>query len=401
MDKADGGRPEVEEQQERAEQASYCRGESQASVYQQYSRPQFPGTEHYHQYEDEVCLKCDNAELLSRPARRNVQTEGCDFQFSKPEYRPRLPQPPHMSQVSYPGYPRVSVRPGYYDDTIPYYPPPRPFPPRFSQPRRHLPPPPRFAAGMRQFRPPPHMVRLPGPGEDPVVARRYPDYPPVRRPLSEVSARQWGGWAQPRPVDPASLPRRRLPEIPQQRRLPDTLPRTGRPSYEFEPGEPQPREPQPRVAEHKQQAVARKSPAKCQDEGQRRRTEDKYQKQEPKSTTRQTKGSSRSPSRQGWLLSQILSQILHFPPAKTVSLTETRGEERPRTRPGHSRTRSDVTGKGSGRSHRHRVRRQSPVEERLSVHESDSMSDAFDDDGLFQIDENFAKFLDDKTSCQK
>ena len=78
-----------------------------------------------------------------------------------------------------------------------------------------------------------------------------------------------------------------------------------------------------------------------------------------------------------------------------MSLTETRGEERARPRQGHSRTRSDVT------RHRHKVRRQSPVEERLSVHESDSMSDAFDDDGLFQIDENFAKFLDDKTSCQK
>ena len=59
-------------------------------------------------------------------------------------------------------------------------------------------------------------------------------------------------------------------------------------------------------------------------------------------------------------------------------------------------------GAGSrSKSQRHRVRRQSPVEERLSVHESDSMSDAFDDEGLFQIDENFAKFLDDKTSCQK
>ena len=74
---------------------------------------------------------------------------------------------------------------------------------------------------------------------------------------------------------------------------------------------------------------------------------------------------------------------------------------------GHSRTKSDVTPGGvlknssRTRSHRSRVRRQSPVEERLSVHESDSMSDAFDDEGLFQIDENFAKFLDDKTSCQK
>ena len=79
-----------------------------------------------------------------------------------------------------------------------------------------------------------------------------------------------------------------------------------------------------------------------------------------------------------------------------------------KSRPGHSRTKSEASsshGRGSGgrsaRSNRHRVRRQSPVEERLSVHESDSMSDAFDDDGLFQIDENFAKFLDDKTSCQK
>ena len=90
-----------------------------------------------------------------------------------------------------------------------------------------------------------------------------------------------------------------------------------------------------------------------------------------------------------------------------------------KSRMGHSRTKSDVstsgvlrgsggssgggnrTGGARSKSHRHRVRRQSPVEERLSVHESDSMSDAFDDEGLFQIDENFAKFLDDKTSCQK
>ena len=47
------------------------------------------------------------------------------------------------------------------------------------------------------------------------------------------------------------------------------------------------------------------------------------------------------------------------------------------------------------------VTRQSPVEERLSVHEDVGVSDAFDDDGLFQLDDNFAKFLDDKTSCQK
>ena len=67
------------------------------------------------------------------------------------------------------------------------------------------------------------------------------------------------------------------------------------------------------------------------------------------------------------------------------------------------------SGKENYRRRRHgegvlrtRVTRQSPVEERLSVHEDEAGgSDAFDDDGLFQIDENFAKFLDDKTSCQK
>ena len=300
------------------------RPQSEEQQGQQYSRPVFPGraeTEaHYHQYEDEVCLQCDNAELLSRH-RRNVVSEGCDSQLVKTEYRPRLPQPPHLSQVSYPGYPRVSVqdfarppRPGYYDDTIPYYPPPRPFHHRFSQPRRHLPPPPRFAGGPRHFRPPQHMVRLPGPGgalEDQVVTMRYPDYVPVRRPLSEVSPRHWGHWGQPRPVDQTSLPRRRLPEIPQQRRLPDTLPRTGRPSYEFDPEPPQ-----------KQQAAPRKSPVKYQDDIERRkRTEDKYQKQETKTTPRQSKGSSRSPSRQGWYLvflltSQFTDNILHFQPRR-------------------------------------------------------------------------------------
>ena len=86
---------------------------------------------------------------------------------------------------------------------------------------------------------------------------------------------------------------------------------------------------------------------------------------------------------------------------KTVSLVQ-EGVTPRAHRPGHSRTKSE-TGAQVPRSRggRHKVRRQSPVEERLSVHESDSMSDAFDDDGLFQIDENFAKFLDDKTSCQK
>ena len=92
--------------------------------------------------------------------------------------------------------------------------------------------------------------------------------------------------------------------------------------------------------------------------------------------------------------------------AKTVSLMEKSSHSERTHRGGHSRTKSDVTAAASSggaraKTHRHKVRRQSPVEERLSVHESDSMSDAFDDEGLFQIDENFAKFLDDKTSCQK
>ena len=361
-----------------------------------YARPVFhPGGEerdHYHQYEDEVCLKCDNAELLrpdtSSRQMRNVQTEGCDYEFSKTDHRARLPQPP-LTQISYPGYPRVSVqemaRPGQYDDTIPYYPPPRPFPQRFSLPRRHLPPPPRFAGGYRHFRPA-QPLRVAGAGGEGLVTMRYPDYVPVRRPLSEVSPRQWG---QIRGMDQTSLPRRRLPEIPHQRRLPDTLPRAGRMRDQFE------EEPQ---TSH--QAELRRS--QQPEDHKTRNTQDKSKKQE-KRTPRQPKGSSRSPNRQGLYIILWFQHPANFLfLAKAASLTESRGEERPRSRPGHSRTRSDVTAnKGARSKQRHRVRRQSPVEERLSVHESDSMSDAFDDDGLFQIDENFAKFLDDKTSCQK
>ena len=93
--------------------------------------------------------------------------------------------------------------------------------------------------------------------------------------------------------------------------------------------------------------------------------------------------------------------MLIYISAKTVSMMERSPQQQEKSRAGHSRTKSDVTGGARSKTHRHKVRRQSPVEERLSVHESDSMSDAFDDEGLFQIDENFAKFLDDKTSCQK
>ena len=72
---------------------------------------------------------------------------------------------------------------------------------------------------------------------------RHPDYHgPGRRPVSELSPRQFyvqnqqSNPPQQQHTDPSSLPRRRLPEIPHQRRLPDTLPRTARPSYTLEVG---------------------------------------------------------------------------------------------------------------------------------------------------------------------
>ena len=87
--------------------------------------------------------------------------------------------------------------------------------------------------------------------------------------------------------------------------------------------------------------------------------------------------------------------------------TDPKKSQRHSTKPGcDSRHRSVGGGqtrelRGIVRTGRSRMTRQSPVEDRLSIHEDESMSDAFDDDGLFQIDDDFAKFLDDKTSCQK
>ena len=123
-----------------------------------------PDHPHYHHYEDEVCLKCDNAQLLRNqeaklrttsdqvspremrrsgehvpprvegghgghlghpppqyvePGRvsprlsRNVQSEGCDFDGGdKPRHPPThvFPPPAHVRHVSYPGYPTVSVQ---------------------------------------------------------------------------------------------------------------------------------------------------------------------------------------------------------------------------------------------------------------------------------------------------
>ena len=126
-------------------------------------------------------------------------------------------------------------------------------------PRRQLPPPPRFQhqfyrppfpPGLLAARhaPPPPLAAAEHGGVE--VHLRHSDPRPgpgPRRPVSELSPRQfyshYGSYPAhypahypyypppPRHPDPASLPRRRLPEIPVQRRLPDTLPRTARPSY--------------------------------------------------------------------------------------------------------------------------------------------------------------------------
>ena len=297
----------------RAELHSYRRGQAEdreagelqppaqrgRGLIYQYEEGQDPEHPHYHQYEDEVCLKCDNAGLLSQaqdkrqslsprssprrcatedagppvsPGRlsRSPHSEGCDYVPSPapqgpvrppgPGPRPVYPPPPHLTHVSYPGYPTVSVQ-DYTGHTEPprvseppyphpYYPPPRHYmPPRLPHPhpRRQLPPPPRFGPygpPYRYFRPPfppmmpgrhpppPHSAEYGG-GE---VHLRHHEYqhPGYRRPVSELSPRQFyvqNPVRQPEP-GPGSLPRRRLPDIPQERRLPDTLPRTARPSYQ-------------------------------------------------------------------------------------------------------------------------------------------------------------------------
>ena len=240
--------------------------------------------DHYHEYEDEVCMKCDivsRSEVSPRSQRRSGDYDtdprlsrhiptGCEYDYPShdqdppspapskaphPHPRPPYPPPPHVTHVSYPGYPTVSVqdytRPayGHYDDhhTPYYHPQPRPYmQPRFlphTGDRRRLPPPPRFAGPPhhRFFRPPfppnfppRHHVQEYAGVE---VHMRNPEYGgPVRRPVSELTPRQfYSQIPQTRPhTDPNSLPRRKLPEIPQQRRHPDTLPRTARPSYSVE-----------------------------------------------------------------------------------------------------------------------------------------------------------------------
>ena len=361
-------------------------------IYQEEGERRGEDPDHYHEYEDEVCMKCDNAQTVKSRERtvsdptqqqqqqphvsprlsRNIEP-GCEYDYPShdqfppspapsgnmrpahprtPPTRPHMyPPPPHVTHVSYPGYPSVSVqdytRPGYYDDH-PYY-QPRPYmQPRFLphvSERRRLPPPPRFGGPpphryyrppfppMMPPRPPPHVQEWSGVE----VTMRHPEYSgPVRRPVSELTPRHFYTPVQTsRLTDPNSLPRRKLPEIPQQRRLPDTLPRTAKPSYSLEdqyddylPDEQHqhqqqqhhqqrqhPLQPQSSLevpskhssshvsSETKSSNVSRqserrspkKSPVK-QDDIKTRTVQDRSTKQ---NITRQSKGSSKSPSRQG------------------------------------------------------------------------------------------------------
>ena len=349
-------------------------------IYSQYEDSQDDDSHpHYHQYEDEVCLKCDNAGLLrgqteadkrqslsprTSPRRcatedapgpvsprlsRDVHSEGCDYVPSPapsgpPAPRaPLYPPPPRLTHVSYPGYPSVSVQDyteppqRVSDPPLPYahhyYPPPRHYmPPRLPHPhpRRQLPPPPRFGPygpPYRYFRPPfPPMMpgrHPPPPVEYGEVHLRHHEYhhqhPGYRRPVSELSPRQFYAVqnpvpsCQPEPVSQGSLPRRRLPDIPQERRLPDTLPRTARPSYQGvqeiqehpqeqgdrshqSSGGAHPRQSNIRPAENKS---PKKSPAK-QDDIKVRSVRDRASSKT--SPGRQGKHQSRSPHRQGlWI----------------------------------------------------------------------------------------------------
>ena len=134
------------------------------------------------------------------------------------------------------------------------------------------------------------------------------------RPVSELSPRQFYAVQNPvpsshpePPVSQGSLPRRRLPDIPQERRLPDTLPRTARPSYQGvqeiqeHPQEQEdrshPRQSNIRPAENRS---PKKSPAK-QDDIKVRPVRDRASSSKT-SPGRQGKHQSRSPHRQGlWI----------------------------------------------------------------------------------------------------
>ena len=375
---------------------------------------------HYHQYEDEVCLKCDNegrtgSDIVPPLAS---QTPGCDFS--------------NVSDMTHPGYPAVSVQdftqPGYVDTSysdradLSHSAPRRgSASPRYYPPgARKLPASPgRYQGTDRQ---PPHpRFRYSGPefsvDRTPVQRRHQDTHSPNtlrHRPVSDLSPRHMFHDRSPRHTsDQGSLPRRTLPEIPRQAH-PETLPRVSRghskDSVDNTRQNTSKRNFHQRTPEISHSLVERKEdlnqPSGSNiDAGDRQTVEKRSPKKSPlRRDDIKSSNSSNKPQRHEGRSPKPHRGTTHNSSrqSKTVSMTDPHPVS-PKHKPGHSRTKSEGGPRGGTKpkSSRHRVRRQSPVEERLSVHESDSMSDAFDDDGLFQIDENFAKFLDDKTSCQK
>ena len=399
---------------------------------------------HYHQYEDEICLKCDNDGLNQNPpelsyrtesdklppivSQTQIHSEGCDYSIVSEDHHRSRP-----GEQTHPGYPAVSVQdftqPGFVDTSYAeidhsnialqkgsvsprYYPPGtrmRPISPgRYRGEnivyRQHQHP--RFSYTGPEY----GSERMP-------VQRRHPDYVspnPVRRPVSELSPRHLYTDRSPRHTsDQGSLPRRMLPDIPRQHH-PETLPRVSKGhaqdsdvNIRQHPSKRNFNQPPPESSHSRFDRAEELSQPTHTDVSDRPQTERRSPKKSPvrrddikssnlpsktqkhdggRGTGKPSRGTPRNPNRQ----------------TKTVSMTDPHTVS-PKHKMGHSRTKSESGTRGGSKTKpsRHRVRRQSPVEERLSVHESDSMSDAFDDDGLFQIDENFAKFLDDKTSCQK
>jgi len=396
---------------------------------------------HYHQYEDEICLKCDNDGLNQNPdlAGRTEsdtlapvlsQTQGCDYSIVSEDHQQGRP-----GEKTHPGYPAVSVQdftqPGFVDTSYSDMEQSNTAPRKGSASPRYYPPgarklpvsPGRYHGENIAFRQQQHpRFSYSGPeynAERMPVQRRHPDSVSpntLRRPVSDLSPRHLYPDRSPRhSSDQGSLPRRTLPEIPRQSH-PETLPRVSRghskDSVENNRQNTSKRNFHQRTPEISQSRVERKEdlnqPSGSNiDATDRPTTERRSPKKSPlrrddikssnlssktqrhdggRSPGKPNRGTSHNPNRQ----------------TKTVSMTDPNPVS-PKHKPGHSRTKSESGTRGGTKTKpsRHRVRRQSPVEERLSVHESDSMSDAFDDDGLFQIDENFAKFLDDKTSCQK
>jgi len=367
---------------------------------------------------------------LQRVTQTQIHSEGCDYSTVSEDHQQTGPR-------EHPGYPAVSVQdftqPGYVDTSYAdpeysnnptmthgqssprYYPPGSRTSPS-TQSRLHG-----ESFAFRQSSYPRFSYTGPDYETSPVQRRNPNSASPniSRRPVSDLSPRHLYPDRSPRHAsDQGSLPRRQLPQIPRQQH-PETLPRVSRgQTYDYsESNRPysskrpfHQRTPEILRKEDLEQEPIRTQPTACQpDVGDRSQIEKRSPKKSPvrrddiKSSNLPSKTQKHDGSRSVGKSSRGSTQSSSRH-AKTVSMTEQHPVS-PKHKPGHSRTKSESGARGVGgtktKPSRHRVRRQSPVEERLSVHESDSMSDAFDDDGLFQIDENFAKFLDDKTSCQK